>query len=241
MIPFLLFGSGCLTFDPLAKMPTSMDERLKSIEENTDLMFDNIDGLKAANKKAEEKFRKLMLEKEKLGKEYAQLKEEKAAIESLRESEKVENVQFKEELLKSRHSIQQLEQQLSKVQTENTVLSKEKEAQATLYESAKKELQTSRLKKVVKEKEKAAKKSSTQKKTASKTKKKRKIIKIRRKKPELNHANKLFKEARILYGNGRYEEAIGKWEEALKLEPTMYEALYSITLAKDMIKEMQEK
>ncbi|HQU30536.1 MAG: hypothetical protein HRU72_06155 [Planctomycetia bacterium] len=52
---------------------------------------------------------------------------------------------------------------------------------------------------------------------------------------------KLLDEALILYRDGRYNEAVGKWEEVLVIEPENLEAKFNIEIAKEKIKSLSEK
>ncbi|MBI2557374.1 MAG: hypothetical protein HYW13_08225, partial [Planctomycetes bacterium] len=52
---------------------------------------------------------------------------------------------------------------------------------------------------------------------------------------------KLLDEALSLYRDGNYKDAIGKWEEALVIDPANLEAKFNIEIAKEKIKPPPEK
>src|SRR3989304_1312013 len=52
---------------------------------------------------------------------------------------------------------------------------------------------------------------------------------------------KLLDEALTLYRDGNYKDAIGKWEEALVIDPANLEAKFNIEIAKEKIKPPPEK
>jgi peptidoglycan hydrolase CwlO-like protein len=52
---------------------------------------------------------------------------------------------------------------------------------------------------------------------------------------------KLLDEALVSYRDGRYKEAIGKWEEVLVIDPENLEAKFNIEIAKEKIKSLSEK
>ena len=52
---------------------------------------------------------------------------------------------------------------------------------------------------------------------------------------------KLLDEALILYREGSYEDAIGKWEEVLVIDPGNLEAKFNIEIAREKIKSISEK
>lgn len=52
---------------------------------------------------------------------------------------------------------------------------------------------------------------------------------------------KLLDEALLLYRDGHYKDAIGKWEEVLVIDPENLEAKFNIEIAKEKIKSLSEK
>lgn len=68
--------------------------------------------------------------------------------------------------------------------------------------------------------------------------KKREAIAVNQEKDALQE---LLDEALTLYREGSYNEAIGKWEEVLVIEPGNLEAKFNIEIAKEKIKSISEK
>ena len=51
----------------------------------------------------------------------------------------------------------------------------------------------------------------------------------------------MLDEAQELYRNENYKEAIGKWQEALDIDPESLEAKLNMEIAKEKIKSLSEK
>lgn len=58
---------------------------------------------------------------------------------------------------------------------------------------------------------------------------------------EAEALQKLLDEALTLYRDGQYQEAIGKWEEALVIDPSNLEAKFNIEITKEKTKSLPDK
>lgn len=254
-IPFMLLNAGCFLFPT---SDSSIKAKISTIEEKFDLLFESIEKLNATNHKFIDKLDGLKSENKGLSKEYAQITKNQSSIKSLQELQESESNRFREEMLSTRNLISKIKQELT-IRPEHAkrmksapdpkpVVKKKAEKKLRKKPSRPKRVQKKAEKSIVKKKDvqkKARKKSSVKKDLQKKAKKSIESSVTSKKEPQkkLKAAlvKKLFNRAKTLYRRGKYEEAIKKWEEVLKQNPTMLDAMYNIEIAKDRIKTRQSK
>jgi len=222
IIPFVMLNAGCFLF-------SSTTGKLIAVEENVDFLIESMESLNATNSDFEVKLKELISENERLSEEHEGYKE------------------IKEELLEARNSISEINQKLIALDYKLSIKDEEEKnvyRKDTIVEKAKKvEKRISSPKKVGKKKERVevSKKKPAKKKPAKEKRTKEKLTKETQDMLKSSLVEKLFNRAKTLYRQGKYEEAIAKWERALVLDPTKIDAMFNIEVAKDRIKEKQSK
>ena len=242
----LVFSTGCFSF--LTKI-----KRINALEEKVDLLSGDVESLNAASSELKEKINELALAKEQLNEEHSQLTSRQAAIESLQRTDKAEHNQFNEELSETKNFIREIEQKLDLIESDKNKIETQLEELANLYSKSVKVEQARTGSKDVTEKTKAVGKvtekkgkikeaATSPKKADEKDEEKTRetAVKETQEKLKSNLVEELLDKAIALYRQGKFEDAIAKWEEALALDPGKLEALFNIEIAQDRIKERQK-
>lgn len=221
MSSLVLFNTGCFLFNRSAP---NVKREINVLGNKVDLIFDSMESLNETNHVLEEKLLGLMLEKEMLREEHVQITNNQLTIKSLHELQKTELGFFREELLAIRNSILEIRRDM-----------------VTFYKLSKRKKDVSHPKDIVKGPGKVEEKPTSPKVAAKKTEDTEKSKNNGKKNTQDGQkpstVEKMYNRAKTLYRQGKYKEAIAKWEEVLEIDPTILDAMYNIEVAKERIKE----
>lgn len=161
--------------------------------------------------------------------EYEQLKNKLAGIEDAQESHLSENSRLQNELSETRNQLKEIQQQLISVETDKNNIKVQLEELETGYEKllTKEPQSIDTTVKVEKELKEVGEENRES------------LIKKTQQKLETSLIEDLLDKAISLYRQGKFEEAIARWEEVLTLDPEIHEAKFNIEIAQDKIKEKE--
>ncbi|MDR4504619.1 MAG: tetratricopeptide repeat protein [Candidatus Scalindua sp.] len=220
-------NAGCTQWENFS---TGKTKRIGILEEQVIMLSDKVESINIKNDELATTLsvsQKQELEIEPFHEEYVQLKNKLTGIEDLQESHLNENSRLQDELSETRNQIQEIRQQLTSVETDKDSIKAQLVELEIAYEKLlTKEPQsidtTVKLEKEVKEVGEENRES---------------LIKKTQKKLEASLVEDLLNMAISLYRQGKYEDAIARWEEVLTLNPEIHEAKFNIEIAQDKIKE----
>ncbi len=214
-----MFNAGCFLF-------SSTTGRLMAVEEKVDFLIESMESLNVTSNDFEVMLKELISENERLSEEHEGYRE-------IQEGYK----EIQEELLEAKNSIFEINQKLIVLDYKLSIKDEEEKNVYRLDNIVEK------AKKVEKKKErlKVSKKKPAKIKPTKEKPAKEKLTKETQDMLKSSLVEKLFNRAKTLYRQGKYEEAIAKWERALVLDPTKIDAMFNIEVAKDRIKERQIK
>lgn len=255
MIPFVLFNAGCSLFTTYSQ---GNNDDFAALGRKVDLLFDSMAILNTSNQEIEKEYYELKLEEERLSEEHAQIKEELLAIKKMIQeiNQKLATLDYEsdnvEESISNRDDVVEKIEKDEKEEEKKSTFSlndfiektqKEEKRIPGPEEDGEKEKISSR-EVIVKKAEKIEKKTSPPKTIDHKAERPRKIkvslTKEAREELKASIVEKLYNRGKTLYRQGRYGDAISKWERALVLDPEQLDAMYNIEVAKDRIKERKE-
>ncbi len=221
-----LLNAGCSQFQFKRFFFGKKDEN-NTLEEKVDALSDRIASLTAINYDLNKNLDELKQEKERLNKEYVELKNKQSAIESTQKLQNTEQNSLQEELLRTKNSLQEIKKKLTLVETDKNKIKTQLEELEYLYsKSTDVDKDTTSLTTVVEK--------------VDDTERSRKsLIKETQEKRKTSLVEDLLDKAIQLYRQGKFEEAVAKWEEVLALDPSKLEAKFNIEIARDRIKEKE--
>ncbi|MCP5003809.1 MAG: hypothetical protein GY941_07640 [Planctomycetes bacterium] len=228
IISLCLLNVGCTQWVK-SKWPASKTKRIGIIEEQVFLLSDKVENLDAQNAE----LLKTLNESQRNDKaieppldEYDRLKNKLTTLENAQESHLNENSRLNDELSATRNQLQEIRQQLTSVESDKAVIKAQLTKLETDYEKLSNEESQSRntAAKVENEGGEESRKS---------------LIKKTQKKLEASLIEDLLDKAISLYRQGKFKEAIARWEEVITLNPDIHEAKFNIEIAQDRIKEIE--
>lgn len=223
-----LFNAGCTQWENFS---TGKTKRIGIIEEQVIMLSDKVESLNVKNAERTttlDETQKQDLEIESFHEEYVQLKNMLTVIENAQESHLNENSRLKDELSETRNQLQEIRQQLISVETDKDNIKAQLEELEVGYEKLTKEPQSiDTTVKVGKELNEVSEENREN------------LIKKTHQKLEASLIEDLLDKAINLYRQGKFEEAIARWEEVLTLNPEIHEAKFNIEIAQDKIKEKE--
>ncbi len=222
-----LLNAGCTQWENFS---TGRTKRIGILEEQVIMLSDKVESLNAKNTElstALHESQKQEQEKEPFHQEYTQLKNKLTGIENAQESHLNENSRLQDELSETRSQIQEIRKQLNSVETDKDNIKAQLVELETAYDKllAKEAQSMDTTVKVVKEIQEVREENRES------------LIKETQKKLESSLIEDLLEKAINLYRQGKFEEAIARWEEVLALNPEIHEAKFNIEIAQDKIKE----
>jgi tetratricopeptide (TPR) repeat protein len=209
-----LFNAGCSQFH-FKKFNFGKKDKTNTLEEKVDALSNRIASLVAINDDLKRKLNDLNQEKELLNEEYTQLKDKQSAIETTQKLQNTEHKSLQEELIKTKNMLQEITKKLTLVETDKNKIKTQLE-QLALYS-----------------------KSTNVEKVNDTEKSKKSLTKETQKHQATSVVEALLDKAIQLYRQGKFEDAIAKWEEVLELDPSKLEAKFNIEIARDRIKEIE--
>ncbi|MFQ5962699.1 MAG: hypothetical protein ACE5KZ_00260 [Candidatus Scalinduaceae bacterium] len=221
-----LFNAGCSKFQ-FKRFTFGKQKRINILEKKVDVLSNSMESLNAKNSELKKKFSELKLEKERLNKEYAKMENKQVSIETTLELRNDEHANLQKELLETRNLLREIRQKLVLVETDKNEIKAQLEELESLYSKPTK-VETS-----------VARTTNIGKKTNDTEKSRESLIKETKEKRVTSLVEDLLDKAIQFYRQGKYEEAISKWEEVLALDPSKLEAKFNIEIAQDRIKEKE--
>lgn len=221
-----LFNAGCSKFQ-FKRFTFFKKNNINTLEEKVDVLSNKMESLNATNYDLKEKLSDLILEKERLNEEYTHLKSKQSAIETKQELQNTKFNDLQEELSETKNSLQEIKKKLAMVETDKNKIKAQLEELETLYSKPTK-IETD-----------IARTTTIGGKTNDAEESRESIIKETQEKRKSFLTEDLLDKAIQFYRQGKYEEAIAKWEEVLALDPSKLEAKFNIEIAQDRIKEKE--
>jgi tetratricopeptide (TPR) repeat protein len=219
-----LLNAGCSRFQFKKFTFGRKDKTNTNLEEKVDALSNRITSLAAINYDLKKKLNELQQEKGWLNKEYIQLKNKQSAIETTQKLQNTEQNNLQKELLRTKNSLQEINKKLALVETDKNKIKTQLEKLEYIYSKSDKDTTS----------------PATVVEKVNDTEKSRKsLIKETQKKRKTSLVEDLLDKAIQLYRQGKFEEAIAKWKEALALDPGKLEAKFNIEIARDRIKEKE--
>ncbi len=228
IISLVLFNAGCSQFQ-FKRFTFFKKNKINTLEEKFDVLSNKMESLNATNYDLKKKLSDLILEKERLNEEYTHLKSKQSAIETKQELQNTKFNDLQEELSGTKNSLQEIKKQLAMVETDKNKIKAQLEELETLYSKPTK-IETG-----------IARTTTIGGKTNDAEKSRESIIKETQEKRKSFLTEDLLDKAIQFYRQGKYEEAIAKWEEVLALDPSKLEAKFNIEIAQDRNKEKEIK
>ena len=264
MVPLLMFSVGCFQFPFFS----SGNTRISLLEDKVDLLFDSMESLNTSSRDLEDKLDEIRLEKDQLSNVHVQIKDELSETKSsiIKINQKLADIysygatgketstSYAETVIKKPKKVEE-EKPISK----DVVKETEKIEEAVARVPVRKDIATSTkkvvdevlmpkevveevqivdkappppAKKVVVEKDEVIEDTIENRESAAKE---------TQKKLKASLVEKLFNRAKSLYRQGKFEEAVTKWEDVLEFDPDRLDAMYNIEVAKDRIRERQSR
>ena len=222
-----LLNAGCSQFQFKRFFFGKKDENNNTLEEKVDALSNRIASLATINYDLKKSLNELKQEKERLNKEYVQLKNKQFAIETTQKLQNTEQNSLQEELLRTKNLLQEINKKLTLVETDKNKIKTQLEELEYLYSKSTDVDKDTTSPTTVVEK-------------VNNTEKSRKsLIKETQKKRKTSLVEDLLDKAIQLYRQGKFEDAIAKWQEVLALDPGKLEAKFNIEIARDRIKEKE--
>lgn len=209
-----LFNAGCSQFH-FKKFIFGKKDKTNTLEEKVDTLSNSITNLVAINDGLKRKLNDLNQEKESLNKEYTLLKNKQSAIETTQKLLDTEHKNLQEELIRTKNMLQEISKKLKIVELDKNDIKTQLE-QLTLYS-----------------------KSTNVGKGTDTGENRKSLAKETQTKQATSDIEDLLDKAIQLYRQGKFEEAIAKWEKVLELDPSKLEAKFNIEIARDRIKESE--
>ncbi|MGR3301086.1 MAG: hypothetical protein ACUZ8I_01145 [Candidatus Scalindua sp.] len=221
-----LFNSGCLQL----KKPSfgqSKNERINILEEKVEFLSNNIESLTTGNYELKKNLIKLETVKNRLNKEYTQIKAKQIAIEAAQTSQNKARKHMEGELAETKVLLEKVKQQLTLVEKDkNSLKAKVEKLEASREKTAETEAV-------------AAKATDAEEEKGNVGENRKSLTKETQEKQKPSLVEDLLDKAIQLYREEKFEEAIAKWEEALARDSSKLEAKFNIEIAQDRIKEKQ--
>ena len=229
-----LLNTGCTQWENFS---TGKTKRIGTLEEQVLVLSDSVENLNDKNTDLMKTIHESQLQKQKkepLFDEYSQLKNRLTEIEAVQKLQNNNNYQLKEELIKTRNQLQEIEQKLISVETDRANIKTQIEELESAYVSlSTNEPQLTEMKDITVKTEDTFEKEPEEVMEESRES----VIKNTQKKLEASLIEDLLDKAINLYRQEEFEEAIAKWQEVLSLNPNIHEAKFNIEIAHDKIKE----
>lgn len=221
-----LLNAGCSQFQFKRFFFGKKDEN-NTLEEKVDALSNRIASLATINYDLKKGLNELKQEKERLNKKYVQLKNKQVAIETTQKLQNTEQNSLQEELLRTKNLLQEINKKLTLVEADKNKIKTQLEELEYLY-----------FKSTIVDKDTTSPITAVEK-VDDTVKSRKSLIKETQKKRKTSLVEDLLDKAIRLYRQGKFKEAIAKWEEVLALDPGKLEAKFNIEIARDRIKEKE--
>lgn len=222
-------NAGCTQWENFS---TGKTKRIGILEEQVIMLSDKVESLDSKNDELAttlNESHKQEQETEPIHEEYIQLKNKLAGLEEAQESHLNENSRLQEELSETRNQILEIREQLISVETDKDNIKDQLVELETAYEKL-----------LIKESQSIDTTVKVEKEVAEVGPENREsLTKKTQKKLEASLIEDLLDKAINLYRQGKFEDAIARWEEVLTLNPEIHEAKFNIEIAQDKIQEMK--